>query len=114
YAACPCAVSLSLSVYSFLFFVFFFFFFFLMIRRPPRSTLFPYPTLFRSKPINPSSSTNWLACRTRRKASFSPPHITIDQGHGRHETREVYPFELTPQQCGFPHAVQPAMILRTT
>src|SRR3712207_8441230 len=24
------------------------FFFFLMIRRPPRSTLFPYPTLFRS------------------------------------------------------------------
>src|SRR5258706_12524409 len=27
---------------------FFFFFFFLMIRRPPRSTLFPYTTLFRS------------------------------------------------------------------
>src|SRR3712207_1087693 len=26
-------------------------FFFLMIRRPPRSTLFPYTTLFRSKPI---------------------------------------------------------------
>src|SRR5574340_1414749 len=25
-------------------------FFFLMIRRPPRSTLFPYTTLFRSKP----------------------------------------------------------------
>src|SRR5438552_15302840 len=40
-----------------MFFVFFFlslctyfviFFFFLMIRRPPRSTLFPYTTLFRS------------------------------------------------------------------
>src|SRR6266436_8870147 len=29
-------------------FVFLFFFFFLMIRRPPRSTLFPYTTLFRS------------------------------------------------------------------
>src|SRR2546428_14113044 len=27
-----------------------FFFFFLMIRRPPRSTLFPYTTLFRSWP----------------------------------------------------------------
>src|SRR2546430_10315367 len=26
------------------------FFFFLMIRRPPRSTLFPYTTLFRSHP----------------------------------------------------------------
>src|SRR2546425_13094330 len=28
---------------------FFFVFFFLMIRRPPRSTLFPYTTLFRSR-----------------------------------------------------------------
>src|SRR3712207_7813856 len=28
-----------------------FFFFFLMIRRPPRSTLFPYTTLFRSEPL---------------------------------------------------------------
>src|SRR5689334_23767685 len=29
--------------------LYFFFFFFLMIRRPPRSTLFPYTTLFRSR-----------------------------------------------------------------
>src|SRR2546422_2172181 len=29
----------------------FFLFFFLMIRRPPRSTLFPYTTLFRSRGI---------------------------------------------------------------
>src|SRR6266436_3129845 len=33
-----------------LLFLFFLFFFFLMIRRPPRSTLFPYTTLFRSRP----------------------------------------------------------------
>src|SRR5689334_25077515 len=32
----------------------FYFFFFLMIRRPPRSTLFPYTTLFRS--YNPYGS----------------------------------------------------------
>src|SRR3712207_8832647 len=31
-------------------------FFFLMIRRPPRSTLFPYTTLFRSKLVRPISS----------------------------------------------------------
>src|SRR2546430_4381293 len=31
-------------------FLFICFFFFLMIRRPPRSTLFPYTTLFRSLP----------------------------------------------------------------
>src|SRR5574341_1926405 len=36
----------SLSILVLLFF--FIFFFFLMIRRPPRSTLFPYTTLFRS------------------------------------------------------------------
>src|SRR2546427_2197952 len=30
----------------------FFFFFFLMIRRPPRSTLFPYTTLFRSAHVH--------------------------------------------------------------
>src|SRR6266446_10693678 len=34
--------------FSFLFFSLFSFFFFLMVRRPPRSTLFPYTTLFRS------------------------------------------------------------------
>src|SRR5215213_9499389 len=33
---------------TFITFFLFFFFFFLMIRRPPRSTLFPYTTLFRS------------------------------------------------------------------
>src|SRR5436309_4459946 len=32
----------------FFFYLSFIFFFFLMIRRPPRSTLFPYTTLFRS------------------------------------------------------------------
>src|SRR2546425_1991143 len=34
----------------------YFFFFFLMIRRPPRSTLFPYTTLFRSLPQSMRSS----------------------------------------------------------
>src|SRR6266849_4247782 len=37
-----------LIFYHCLFLSLFFFFFFLMIRRPPRSTLFPYTTLFRS------------------------------------------------------------------
>src|SRR3712207_7103000 len=36
--------------------LFYFFFFFLMIRRPPRSTLFPYTTLFRSH--------CWRQCRS--------------------------------------------------
>src|SRR2546421_8395215 len=41
-----CALLLLRDACSFL--LVFFFFFFLMIRRPPRSTLFPYTTLFRS------------------------------------------------------------------
>src|SRR2546426_3125090 len=43
-------LSLCLFVIIFLLcsLILFFFFFFLMIRRPPRSTLFPYTTLFRS------------------------------------------------------------------
>src|SRR2546430_2197113 len=48
---------LSYAFPSFTIFIFlsfnpiFFFFFFLMIRRPPRSTLFPYTTLFRSQKL---------------------------------------------------------------
>src|SRR5205807_8399257 len=38
-----------ISIYYYFFLYFSFFFFFLMIRRPPRSTLFPYTTLFRSQ-----------------------------------------------------------------
>src|SRR5204862_8148021 len=41
-------LAISASFHSTFFFSFFFFFF-LMIRRPPRSTLFPYTTLFRSR-----------------------------------------------------------------
>src|SRR5256885_12157508 len=37
----------------------FFFFFFLMIRRPPRSTLFPYTTLFRSVLLALLSTPTW-------------------------------------------------------
>src|SRR5256885_11095233 len=44
----------------------FFLFFFLMIRRPPRSTLFPYTTLFRSNETRRSR-----ICRTRRDGGGS-------------------------------------------
>src|SRR6266566_9502805 len=43
-----------------LFFLIFFFFFFLMIRRPPRSTLFPYTTLFRSRSLGGAARTRGL------------------------------------------------------
>src|SRR6266403_4975863 len=42
----------------------FFFVFFLMIRRPPRSTLFPYTTLFRSPPPRASTPMNSASARS--------------------------------------------------
>src|SRR2546430_17384565 len=45
------------------------FFFFLMIRRPPRSTLFPYTTLFRSARTLRASTR----ARRRRSSSTSSP-----------------------------------------
>src|SRR5437763_16269790 len=43
-----CSIDDPLLFGLFVFFLFLFYFFFLMLRRPPRSTLFPYTTLFRS------------------------------------------------------------------
>src|SRR2546430_11309365 len=49
---------------------YYFFFFFLMIRRPPRSTLFPYTTLFRSRLVSSIVTPNVaaLASSTARAA----------------------------------------------
>ena len=45
---------------------FVFFFCFLMLRRPPRSTLFPYTTLFRSGPCTLEVTGGELYCRKHR------------------------------------------------
>src|SRR2546422_5120946 len=49
-------------------------FFFLMIRRPPRSTLFPYTTLFRSLPVVPPTRerVERTLSATRRKPDELP------------------------------------------
>src|SRR2546425_9690237 len=48
------------------------FFFFLMIRRPPRSTLFPYTTLFRSGGKQSASPSCSRRCQ---KPVFSPARL---------------------------------------
>src|SRR6266516_6704596 len=64
-----------LFIYSAVLSIFFCLFFFLMIRRPPRSTLFPYTTLFRSPPPCWSAATRrWSArpqswCRSEEHTS---------------------------------------------
>src|SRR6266403_4338464 len=58
------------------------FFFFLMIRRPPRSTLFPYTTLFRSRgrPRRPPSARPgraWSDARDRKSTRLNSSHVEI-------------------------------------
>src|SRR5438477_2039711 len=67
-----------------------FFFFFLMIRRPPRSTLFPYTTLFRSASLealghavpflialNPSAAHQLEERADRKSTRLNSSHMSI-------------------------------------
>src|SRR5260221_12314909 len=49
------------------------FFFFLMIRRPPRSTLFPYTTLFRSLKLFGISGAMLTGCTPRPEQGLVAP-----------------------------------------
>src|SRR5256884_3398030 len=51
-----------------------FFFFFLMIRRPPRSTLFPYTTLFRSVQERPVHACGGLVEEDERRLPHQDAH----------------------------------------
>src|SRR6266496_3999112 len=59
-----------------------FFFFFLMIRRPPRSTLFPYTTLFRSHCSETSlrPSCDRAAMAEARRDELGTP-MSLDSGN---------------------------------
>src|ERR1051326_9492926 len=59
----------------------FLFFFFLMIRRPPRSTLFPYTTLFRSLHSTRRHTASKLRSCTRRRIGRSEEHTSELQSH---------------------------------
>src|SRR5438477_10984741 len=65
--------------------LFFSFFFFLMIRRPPRSTLFPYTTLFRSSVTMPRqlchSVPHRQRSRDRLRSLRSEEHTSELQSH---------------------------------
>src|SRR2546422_9613145 len=72
-----CLISLFLFFSSSLLY---FFFFFLMIRRPPRSTLFPYTTLFRSL-----FSDRHLPDRVCRRLVAAVAAAALTRGRGRSE-----------------------------
>src|SRR2546430_4471569 len=68
-------------------------FFFLMIRRPPRSTLFPYTTLFRSRTV----AGNRRARRTRRDAAPGGGPGGAPELPGAHVRSEEHTSELQSQ-----------------
>src|SRR5438132_14423914 len=80
-------------LYYSIFIVFFFLslilylFFFLMIRPPPRSTLFPYTTLFRSlvRPGGQSQYSHMLS----RQAATSQPLAARAYGRSEEHTSEL-------------------------
>src|SRR2546429_4966604 len=74
-----------------------FLFFFLMIRRPPRSTLFPYTTLFRSRGVSLAQAQaalapafqQWVASTaTNDRERANLPELVVKEGAGdRKSTR---------------------------
>src|SRR3712207_7680201 len=71
-----------------------------MIRRPPRSTLFPYTTLFRSAPFSPAAPPP----TTTTSYAFPSPSVTVTTstatvGRPRHRRRsEEHTSELQSRQ----------------
>src|SRR6266581_7713520 len=79
--------------------LFVFFVFFLMIRRPPRSTLFPYTTLFRSDVqiphhVSPAWDLSELYVRSEEHTSElqSPVHLVCRLLLEKKKTNTSYPY----------------------
>src|SRR5437764_11965794 len=69
-------------------FLFFSFLFFLMIRRPPRSTLFPYTTLFRSAHFG-TLSNSFIATPLRASRSHLQFSVSIPLLRSEEHTSEL-------------------------
>src|SRR5256885_12135441 len=76
--------------------MFYFFLFFLMIRRPPRSTLFPYTTLFRSVGIiGPGRAGVGLALALARAGEGRRYDVRL---HGRRKKPVPKPLKLRSEE----------------
>src|SRR3982750_4978594 len=83
-----------------------FFFFFLMIRRPPRSTLFPYTTLFRSV-VNRSRPTRHRAHRHADGRQRSEEHTSELQSRSDLVCRLLLEKKKKVMTAIWPHALTP-------
>src|SRR5687767_15715171 len=61
-----------------------------MLRRPPRSTLFPYTTLFRCSTIAPTSARRFRPAYTRgSRRSATPSTLTASSSRSEEHTSEL-------------------------
>ena len=97
------------------FFSVFFVIFFLMIRRPPRSTLFPYTTLFRSIPDLTGYITEGQIVLSRELHNRGvyppvdiPPSLSrlMKDGIGKDDTREDHPRVANQLYAAYAHALE--------
>src|SRR5438132_9154663 len=84
-------------------------FFFLRIRRPPRSTLFPYTTLFRSQRLDRGArpSTRSIPASRPGCSSRSEEHTSELQSHSDLVCRLLLEKKKTPPICDRPGAPLP-------
>src|SRR5439155_22774113 len=91
--------------------------FFLMVRRPPRSTLFPYMTLFRSLRAARRRLDRVLGAGFQRAArkwhARSEEHTSELQSRG-HLVCRLFLGEKTVKSAGLPPASRPRCVLNTT
>src|SRR3989442_6947478 len=66
-----------------------------MIRRPPRSTLFPYTTLFRSDPIV-ADSIDQLIVRVRERLEVTTVAVTHDMRSARRSEEHTSELQSRP------------------
>src|SRR5688572_32521799 len=94
-------------------------FFFLMIRRPPRSTLFPYTTLFRSAPQAPAANGSSTTCtsvnsapsRRARAAARSEEHTSELQSQSNLVCRLLLEKKKKKQQAPLHHLPQETYLI---
>src|SRR5688572_32121312 len=87
--------------------IFCLFFFFLMIRRPPRSTLFPYTTLFRSSHLESVRVDEWIAGKFIHLSNHpSPPGGFVQtSGRGRQKPQDRKSTRLNSSHSQISYAV---------
>src|SRR5256885_6153617 len=89
------------------------FFFFLMIRRPPRSTLFPYTTLFRSRRRTPAcGAPDWRTCwaaTDRKSTRLNSSHLVISYAVFCLKKKKSHPLDDPPsRRARGVHRLQPS------